>query len=181
MTGHWASGWPDMIRALLFPIFTSTNKRVTVTSFTQYHISLSQPVNQIKSCTCWLMMYKLKQIPPAYLNSTCWQECPSGRVTFKQGIRTAPTKKSGLQDYINLPPEPKSVRFQPMVPTTITEVAPYWYKTIRNVPKHSQYSPVHHHICFGDKNKMSTKMQSWKPLLLTGFNLHKRCKVCSKA
>lgn len=111
ITGLWVSGWPDTIRTLLFPIFTSTNKWVTVTSFKQYHISLSQPVNQIKSCTCWLMMYELKHIPSAYLNSTCWQECPSGRVTFKKGIRTVPTKKSGLQDHINLPPEQKSLHF----------------------------------------------------------------------
>lgn len=91
----------------LLPKLTSTNKQVTVTSFMQFHISLSQPVNQIKSCTCWLMMYKLKQIPSAYLNSTCWQECPSSRVTFKQGITTTFTMESNLQDDINPPPEQK--------------------------------------------------------------------------
>lgn len=49
-------------RALLPPLFTPTSKWATVTSFMQYHILLSQPVNQIKRCTCWLMMYELKHI-----------------------------------------------------------------------------------------------------------------------
>lgn len=82
---------------------------MTVISFTQFHISITQPVNQIKSCTCWFMMYEPKQIPSACLNSTCWQECPSSRVTFKQGITTASTTDSDLRDFINPPPEQNSL------------------------------------------------------------------------
>lgn len=93
----------------LLPKLTSTNKQVTVISFMQFPISLSQPVNQIKSCTCWFIMYEPKQIPSACLNSTCWQECPSSRVTLKQGITTASTTESSWQDYINPPPEQKSL------------------------------------------------------------------------